>query len=104
MRNRDDLSHMEYKVDRSPDGAGLQWGAFTLTQGLVDEETLRSIERRHDGLLKSVGNNENGVTSHAPTYREVLEEWNQAREAIEEQVEGLLLRRVLPGQCSLCPA
>ena len=98
------LSHMEYKVDQSPGGARLQWGAFTLTEGLVDEETVRSIRCRHHKLLKRVDNIETGVTSLAPTYREVLEEWNQAREAIEEQVEGLLLRRVLPGQCSLCPA
>ena len=99
-----DLSHMEYKVDHSPGGARFQWGAFTLTDGLVDEEAVHSIRGTHHKLLKRVDNVENSVTSHAPTYREVLEEWNQAREAIEEQVEGLLLRRVLPGQCSLCPA
>ena len=91
---------IEYKTDHSSEGLKLAWGAFTLTEGFVDQETALSVQKAHSQLL---GELKRWDLEPLVRLRQVMREWTETRELIEDEVEMLLLRRIVPGQCQLCP-
>ena len=93
-------SQIEYKTDHSSEGLKLAWGAFTLTEGFVDQETALSVQKAHSQLL---GELKRWDLEPLVRLRQVMREWTETRELIEDEVEMLLLRRIVPGQCQLCP-
>ena len=94
------VQRLDYAIDRTAEGQQLRWGGRILTDRLErpDQARLKNLQETHKQLVHEVMSWES-VTGLA----DIWERWTRARDAIDEQVEILLLRRMLPGQCFLCP-
>lgn len=79
---------------------GLTWGAFSLTDGSASRERADEMEQTHQRLVRDLYRPDG---DQASVLRHASERWSAAGDAVEAQVETFLLRRVLPGRCSLCP-
>jgi hypothetical protein len=89
-----------YKSNRTDRGMSLQWGAHLVADGVVDESRLDFIKEHHRGVLvdpSSMGTDLVIECVKAGADR------RSAKDAVEEEVEMFLLRRVLPGSCAVCP-
>lgn len=93
------LKGMEYDIEPGPEGQRVRWGNYVLAE-LKEADQARAAElvEKHKQLVSQ-------VIAWEPTTKlpQVHHNWTQARDAIDEQVEVLLLRRLLPGRCQLCP-
>lgn len=90
-----------YRVEQDDKGMSLMWGAHTLAGGVSDETRLQYVRRWHIDLLG------HGSSYLSPglisIFREELLNGAVLENDLDEEVEGLLLRRILPGRCSICP-
>ncbi|MBI2872051.1 MAG: hypothetical protein HYY00_02540 [Chloroflexi bacterium] len=91
------IDHMEYGIEHTGEGPNLRWGAFGLS-GVADEAGLRVVQEEHGKLVRQVTCEE-----YVGALREELSRWAQARDAINEEVDILVLRHLVPGTCRLCP-
>ena len=76
--------------------APLQWAAY-----LLASELKTSLEYLAEQHLK-LRNNVTKFHSVASLGQE-FGQWSDARDAIDLEVERLMLRHLLPGRCKLCP-
>ena len=76
----------------------LRRGNFILADGVQTDDRLGEIEQKHRELLQDSFNVES-----ASQLRSLWARWSEARDLIQEDVRMLRLRRILTGQCSLCP-
>lgn len=92
------LDHVDYRRIASNTGTDLVWGSFGLARGVLDEPVLEQLEAGHRTLVEAVGRDPvvGGI-------RMVKVRQRQALATITTEVETLLLRRLVPGQCPLCP-
>lgn len=93
------LDGMEYRIESTAEGPSLRWGAYGLSAAGVDETALRVLQDHHQQLVQEVTAREDYVGN----VRDALRRWAKARDDIDQEIEILLLRRLLPGQCNLCP-
>ena len=89
---------LEYQRDSSGDSMQLRRGNFILADGVQTDDRLGEIEQKHRELLQDSFNVES-----ASQLRSLWARWSEARDLIQEDVRMLRLRRILTGQCSLCP-
>ena len=76
------------------------WGAHTLAGGVSNEARLQEIRRWHFDLEKDSRSFGAGIIMK---YRGLLSKGASLENGLDEEVERLLLRRILPGRCSICP-
>ena len=76
----------------------LRRGNFILADGVQTDDRLGEIEQKHRDLLK-----DSLSVESASQLRSLWVRWSEARDLIQEEVRMLRLRRILTGQCSLCP-
>ena len=94
-----DPEAVEYVEDPSGATYQLRWGSFVLAEGVPDQGRLAEIVKQHRGLINRL------FTSQASErLQSRWREWAEARDALQEQLTILQLRKLLPGQCNLCPA
>ena len=94
-----DPEAVEYVEDNSEATYQLRWGNFVLADGVPDQGRLAEIVEKHRGLMNRL------FTSQASErLQSRWREWAEARDALQEQLTILQLRKLLPGQCDLCPA
>ena len=93
------LDHMEYRIERTVEGPSLRWGAYGLSAVGADETVLKALQDHHRKLIQEVAASEECVGNVRDAHRR----WGKARDDIDQEIEILLLRRLLPGQCNLCP-
>ena len=89
-----------YRTEEQAAGLQLRWGAHLLASSVRDEARAQEIRRRHWEILTSAASLSEDVVSK---YRQAFETMDAVKRAVEEEVERLLLRRVLPGRCPMCP-
>ena len=81
----------------SQDSEWLTWGEFHLAR---DHENQVEVFDAHGRLIEEVvGPNSTLV----PALKKARNDWVDTARIIEEEVEILLLRHYIPGQCNLCP-
>ncbi len=92
------LAGMEYQeVPGEGDLASLAWGAFGLA-GAVDAPTRGVLRAMHAHLVSEV---RQSPVLHA--LREAQQRIRGARMQVDAEVDVVLLRRIVPGRCKLCP-
>lgn len=97
-----DISYREYHHEPRSDGGHLSWGAIKLADQLTGEDDVNRLTDQHRVMLERwVSTDEIG---HVERLQVVWRNWNAALKIIEEEVEVFILRRLLPGQCGLCPS
>ena len=89
---------VEYQRDPSGDSMQLRRGNFMLADGVQTEDRLDEIEERYGELLDASLNSES-----ASRLRRLWASWTEARDIIRGEVQTLRLRRIITGQCVLCP-
>ena len=92
------LDHMRYTCIGSPSGHQLKWSPFALSEFVNDIAELDGLEQKHSALVGEVVSL-GAVRVWTNPYRR----WQEARQAIDNEVDALVLRRLLPGQRNLCP-
>ncbi len=81
----------------SQDSEWLTWGEFYMAR---DHENQVEVFDSHGRLIEEVvGPNPKMV----PALKKARNDWGDTARIIEEEVEILLLRHYIPGQCNLCP-
>lgn len=95
-----DSSHMAYKIESFPGGVRFAWGGYGLAAGRADQAAFEEIQKKHTELLEQLADPK---SESVIKLREAKEEWGQERDRVEDELEKLLLRHYVPGQCSLCP-
>ena len=89
----------EYTAHPSGGTFQLRRGSFILADGLPDQRVLGETQEKHRGLLEQL------LTSQTiGRLKSRWREWAGARDSLHEQLTILQLRKLLPGQCDLCPA
>lgn len=89
-----------YRTEKDDRGLSLIWGAHQLASGAVDEARIQEIQCWHSNL----STDPNFISSDSiGRYQALVGGGNSANKDLDEEVERLQLRRVLPGRCSLCP-
>ncbi len=89
-----------YRVEHDERGMSLMWGAHTLASGVPDETRLQHVRQWHVNLGHSSRYLSPELVS---VYRKELSKGAALEIDLDEEVERLMLRRILPGQCSICP-
>jgi len=93
------MTGMEYHQVRVEEAlADLAWGNFGLVAP-VDEPTRQALQEIHAQLVTEV--------QQAPvveTMQEARRRIQGAQQQIDEEVAVLILRRMVPGRCKLCPS
>ena len=89
-----------YRIEQVGKGFDLFWGAHLLASALTDEPRIREIRSWHTSLIE---NRESETKDHLTNFRDLIVGGDALVRDLEEEVERLLLRRILPGQCSICP-
>ena len=92
------LDHMGYEMEPKDGTHALKWGAYGNLGPAGDMSSNERLREMHLRLREKVT-----TAPYVDELVEVLRTWTKAREVIEEEVEALLLRRLLPGRCRLCP-
>ena len=92
------LVHMKYERSTTPKGYGLNWGSFHLSDAAKDSCVIDRLEEKHKALLDQLTSGD-VIRDLADTYGE----WEEARQTIRNEVDVLVLRGMIPGQCRLCP-
>ena len=95
-----DILESWYRREPSDGGLSLRWGAHLLADGIEHQGRLEFVEEKHRALLTDPSVSGGELVREC---RRAGADWRAARESIEEEVEMLLLRRVLPGRCAVCP-
>ena len=96
-----DLEDLPYTRPVNDEGRNLQWGDFSLSKKVVDsavDDELDELERKHRALVEHVRGLDR-LELMSRTYERLQE----LGEVIDEEVDLLVLRRLLPGHCRLCP-
>ena len=93
-----DPGMLEYQRDTSGDSIQLRWGNFILADGVQTNARLGDIEKKHRELLDDSLN-----VNSTSGLQGLWARWSDARDIIQEEVRTLRLRRILTGQCNLCP-
>ena len=96
-----DPSYLTYQTEVAAVGMALKWGAYGLAASISDESRAGEVKKKHERLLKSETASE---SDRLIRLQESMVAWEKAKDHIQSQVDTLVLRRVLPGQCNLCPA
>ena len=94
-----DPETMEYVPDRSGGSNQLRFGSYILSDSALDVDRMAEIETIHRTFLKTLL-----APESANRLRALRKSWVEAKAMIQEEVEILKLRKVLPGRCDLCPA
>ena len=89
---------LEYQRDSSGDFMQLRRGNFVLADRVQTDARLGEIEGKHRELL-----GDSLKTGSASRLKSLWNRWSEARDLIQEEARILRLRRVLTGQCNLCP-
>lgn len=98
MTNRGEpFSEMQYQMVQTDKGPSLQWGSYVLSGG-VEEAAFPVIQKNHEQMVQQVTTGD--MASRLSDEHRL---WARARDTIEEEIEVLVLRRLLPGRCRLCP-
>ena len=92
------IDHMKYERTTNPMGHGLNWCSFPLADSAMDSGEIDRLEKKHGALKDQLLGNDM-VRHLADTYGK----WVEARQAIRKEVDVLVLRGMIPGQCKLCP-
>ena len=92
---------MEVVTKRDEPALTLGWGEFPLVISVdrCDTERLTEVEAVHKELWARISGGEFAVK-----LSEARRSWQQAQATVERESEVLLLRRLLPGRCELCPS
>lgn len=93
-----DVSSLQYSPGQDEQGLYLGWGAHPLARKVPDKARLTAIQDKHGAIVEDVV-----AWEFVAKFRKALHDWEQNRDAIQQEVEILLLRRLLPGFCNLCP-
>ena len=89
-----------YRTEKDDRGLSLIWGAHQLASGAADAARIQEIRSCHSAL----STDPNSIASDSiRRYQGLVGRGNTAEKDLDEEVERLQLRRVLPGRCSLCP-
>ena len=74
------------------------WQAVPISDESDDIDALGAVEKIHHRVLLELAH-------EVPVgeYAEAKEERERAQRVIDEEVEMLTLRRIIPGECNLCP-
>jgi hypothetical protein len=90
----------EYKVDSSEERPDFRWNGYTIGNNTSGSSSREAIKLEHARLVKKFAGPRSkyvgGLRGHTRAMRE-------ARDVIDDEVEDLILRRVLSGECALCP-
>ena len=94
-----DPGSTEYVKDRSGDNFQLRFRNFILADRVPDDDRIVLIEQKHRDLLE-------GLLTERSVHRlkSFWRDWSNARDVIQEEATILRMRKVLSGQCGLCPA
>lgn len=102
-----DAIDRKYRLETTLAVLRLKWGEFVLANKASDEASkacdearLMQVEHKHTQLLEELTAQKSELLTK---LSEVVREWNEAQDTVEQEVESLVLRRMLPGQCYLCP-
>ena len=76
---------------------GLAWGSYDLLRPVPPGVSIDALQRIHEDLVAKVMAGHEG-TAIAAVRRRIT----ASRATVDREVEQLLLRRLLPGSCSLC--
>ena len=96
----DDLSERKYVKDETSVGHVLVWGATSLGGPSPDDQRFDAIKRVHRKKVRRYTPDGHTMVN---TLGQAIRGRMEARDSVEEEVEGLILRRILPGECRLCP-
>lgn len=91
------LSAMEYRVEVAPTGGRLRWGNYGLSVPSAND-VVAEVQAAHQAAVASLPFEHN--------FRRLAEAMKAKRAAVSgilDEVDALLLRRFLPGRCTLCP-
>jgi len=89
---------VECQRDHSGDSMQLRRGNFMLADGVHTDDRLDEIQEKYRELLnKSMG------LESASRLQKHWASWSEARDIIRGEVQTLRLRRIITGQCVLCP-
>ena len=94
------VSDRTYSSYQQPDkpGVHLMWGTDTyLTLSPIDQELLSAVEQAHKEIRSL-------TTELAATLRPTIEHLKILADLIVDELDIFLLRRIVRGQCKLCPA
>jgi len=94
-----DIEAMEYVLDQSGGSDELRIGNYILAKHVEDEDRMAKIQKIHEALLKVLL-----APQSSNRLRSFWKSWAEARDVIQEEVAILKFRKVLTGQCDLCPA
>lgn len=89
---------VECQRDHSGDSMQLRRGNYMLADGVQTDGKLDEIEEKYRELL----NESRGLESASKLQRHWAS-WTDARDIIRGEVQTLRLRRIITGQCILCP-
>ncbi|MDP3061806.1 MAG: hypothetical protein Q8O40_01140 [Chloroflexota bacterium] len=76
-------------------------GGHLLSQWLSDKARLAGARERCTNVLQKLRRQD---SSFLVRTQDNLRRWQEARDAIEVEVEVMLLRGIVPGRCRLCPS
>ena len=82
------------------EGKRLVLHGHILSRWLSGDNKLKELRQRYVNLEQELTSPNSELLKR---FQRNQRAWEEAREAIEEEVEILLLRRVVPGRCRLCP-
>ena len=89
---------VEYRQEKGADGFQLHWGGIVLASALPSAKRQRAVEEVHRRWVTDTV-----ISPERSQLRGLREAQAKAQEELEAHVEAMLLRRVLPGECPLCP-
>ena len=89
---------LEYQRHSSGDFMQLRRGNCVLADRVQTDARLGEIEAKHREIL-----GDSLEVGSASWLKSLWNRWSEARDIIHEEVRTLRLRRVLTGQCHLCP-
>ncbi len=92
------LDHMKYERSTTLNGYGLNWGLFTLSDAASNSREIDRLVEKHKALVRQITSSE-----VARNLADTHGKWEEARLAIRNEVDVLVLRRIILGQCKLCP-
>lgn len=83
-----------YKIE----GGRKCWMQTQLSDKSNDDEALQTVEEIHRRILQDLV-----LKVPVTEYAEAKDEHDRAQRVIDQEVEMLTLRRIIPGECNLCP-
>lgn len=89
-----------YRIEQIGKGFDLSWGAHMLASAVTDEPRIQEIRRWYTSLIEY---RDSDLLAFLRRYRDLIVGGDTLARDLEGEVEILLLRRILPGHCSICP-